>query len=354
MSRRVGLILLSCLALVGTIVLLAQKPVVTAEELSGRWWLEKKTNSSAGYCLNLRYERGDRWSGDHSNWEDSFWVDAAQLHGFRAELLASSGAGAEFDFVRDAGTFHLKGWFSDGSGSGHYKFDPSPQFVAELRKRGLDTPTREQQMRMAMSGMTIEFVDSLKAAGYEFTLDELIRAGNHGVNSEYVKAMQALGYKPATLQLLVRMRDHGVDPEYVRALAENGLKNLSAEEIVKMRDHGVDPTFITELKKYGIEGLSGTELARLRDHGVDPAFISSFEKMGYKLSTEELVRLRDHGVSADFASDVRKAGFQDVTPQELTRLRDHGVSAEYVRKYAKDHSLQEIIRMKDRGENDSL
>jgi len=319
------------------------------DDYTGQWWIDKRTESSKGYCLTLRYEHGSRFSGSYSNWENSFWLEASQLRGFREEVMSSSGTQATFDIVRDAGTFHATGWFASGKGSGHFQFESSRQFISELEKRGIGSPTPDQQMQLALNNMSLELVDLFKKSGYTFDITELVRAGNHGVSMEYVKGMNALGYKPDTLTQLVKMRDHGVDPDYVRELSSAGLKSLSAEEIVKMRDHGVDPQFIHGLAEHGIKGLSGQELARLRDHGVDPTFIAAFQKMDSTLGPNDFVRLRDHGVDARFAVEVRSAGYKDVTVSDLVRLRDHGVNADFIKEHGKDRTLQEIIRLHDRG-----
>jgi len=325
------------------------------DDYSGQWWLEKRIgapSTSKGYCVTLRYEKGNRFSGSYSNWENSVWIETAQLRGFNVQVLTSSGTQASFDIVRDAGTFHAIGWFAGGKGSGHYTFEANKQFTQELEKRGVGTPTLDQQMQMALSDLSLEFVDLLKRSGYTFDVTELVRTSNHGVNLEYVKGMNALGYKPDTLAGLTRMRDHGVDPEYVRELAAAGLKDLTAEEIVKMRDHGVDPVFIRGLADHGIKGLSGQELARLRDHGVDPQFIAAFAKIDSSLGPSDLVRLRDHGVDARFAAEVHDAGFKDVSVSELVRLRDHGVDIDFIRQHGKGRSLDELIHMRDRGLSD--
>jgi hypothetical protein len=54
-------------------------------------------------------------------------------------------------------------------------------------------------------------------------------------------------------------------------------------------------------------------------------------------------------VNSDYISQVHEAGFKDVSPEEFVRLRDHGVNAEYIRQYGSGHSVEEVIRMHDRG-----
>ena len=342
-------------------------------------WLIENSGTAGEVQLTLRYSHssvGNSWNSIHS-----FSIPSSQLKGLDPAALSSGGKQGEFDLVRDAGTFHCEGWFDGGSGSGHFTFQANPQFATVLEQKGVGTPTADQQMRLAFANTSLEYVDVLHQSGYTFDVDDLIRTADHGVSLEYVRGMQQLGYKPATLNDVVRMRDHGVDPAYVKSLMAAGLGKMPAEEVVRMRDHGVSASYIDALGKYGIKNLSGEELANLRDHGVTPDYIAQMQALGANVTPQEMTRLRDHGVSAeyaagikksglqadvedlmrmrdhgvsvDFVNDVRAAGIVSVTPEQLWRLRDHGVSATFIRDHGKGRSVDEIIRMHDRGETET-
>lgn len=361
-------------ALVFTIAASAASP------FSGQWYVEPSSKTGE-IQVTLRYER--HWDGGNSNSVHSFDTATNNLVGLTAEALNSSGTHSQFKLVREAGTFVCDGWFSGGKGSGSFDFQADQKFAAELAKRGVGTPTAEQQFRLAMADTTIAFVDSLKAAKYDFDVEDLVRAANHGVTAKYVQEINALGYKPATLGGLIRMRDHGVTPEYVKALQSSGLKDLPEEQVVRLRDHGVTPDYIQELTQFGIKDLPAESLIKLRDHGVTPDFIASIRSSGYNATPEELTRLRDHGVSAEFVKEVKgaglnataedlsrlrdhgvsaefiaevqKSGFTNLTVHDLTKLRDHGVDAGYLKLHGKGRTIDEIVRMHDRGgENDVL
>lgn len=347
---------------------------------TGQWYVEP--SSKAGEIhVTLRYER--HWDGGNSNSIQSFDTTTDKAVGLTPATMEANGTHAQFKLVRDAGTFVCDGWFAGGKGSGSYSFEADPKFAAELEKRGVGTPTAEQQFRLAMADTSLAFVDSLKAAKYEFDMEDLIRTVNHGVTANYVKEINALGYKPETLGGLIRLRDHGVTPQFVKAIQASGLKDLPEEQMVRLRDHGVTPDYIQQLSQFGIKDLPAESLVHLRDHGVTPEFIASIRKSGYNATPEELSRLRDHGVSpdfiaeiksaglnaspeelsklrdhgvsADFVSEVRKAGFTNVTVHDLTRLRDHGVDAGYLKAHGKGRTIEQVIRMHDHGgENDVL
>jgi hypothetical protein len=336
-------------AVVALIAALAQTGAVSADDsVGGQWLLERHGND--GVQFTLRYRSEGNGFGYHSM-SESFNTALSQLKGLDTAALNSSGTKSQFELVRDAGTFKCEGWFAAGNASGHWTFLPNAQYAAALAQKGVGTPDAQQQMRLAMSDASLEFVDVLKKAGYQFDVERLIKTVNHGVGLEYVRGMADLGYKPETLDGLIKMRDHGVDPQYVRELMQAGLGHLSAEEVVKLRDHGVDAEYIHGLGKHGITGLDGQELAKLRDHGVDPDFISGMAASGVKASPNEWIKLRDHGVDPEYVKAVHDAGV-NVSSEELVRLRDHGVDAEYVRAIRASGmsvSTEELIRLRDHG-----
>jgi hypothetical protein len=50
--------------------------------------------------------------------------------------------------------------------------------------------------------------------------------------------MAKLGYRDQSLEELVRARDHGVDPEYLKRLQRLGMKDVTLSEAISMRDRG--------------------------------------------------------------------------------------------------------------------
>ncbi len=67
-------------------------------------------------------------------------MPSSQLVGLSAADMRGSGVTVHFKIVRSAGTLDCEGWFDDGKGSGHFTYQPNPDFVAELAKRGVTGP----------------------------------------------------------------------------------------------------------------------------------------------------------------------------------------------------------------------
>lgn len=346
--------------------------------LTGQWLFES-TGTNAWFTF--RYEQRHDGSGGYGFSTNSSTVPLSAL-GISDATLNSAGQNVKFALVRAAGTFNCEGWVHNGSGSGHWTFAPNAAFPGELAKRGVQgTPTDEQMLRLAMGNLSLDLVDEFKRDGYSMTADDLVRAANHGVNIDYVHAMKQAGVQSGSLEKLIRLLDHGVTPKYVQEMNSMGYKNLGEDELVRLRDHGVTAQFASEMKKAGLGDVDAHELSRLQDHGVNTEFVNNIRNAGFTnltaneyvrladhgvntefingfkrlgisgLGPEDYVRLCDHGVTPEFAAEVKKVD-PNVTAEQLVRMRDHGVSASYLQSHRNGRSIEEVIRLKDRGGED--
>ncbi len=228
----------------------------------------------------------------HSSHSETIAID--QFEGLKA-LLQANGP-ARFRLRRDAGVFEFDGVVRKGAGGGTMEFVPSETFGSELVKRGLAKPTRIEQLKMAWHDTGFAFIDELAAQKYQRpSLEQLVSAGDHGVDRNYLRELGGLGYRVGSVDALIRLHDHGVSGEYVRDIAALGLKNLNADELVRARDHGVGPEYIRDMRALGYT-LTLDELVTARDHGVSPAWVRRAEsRRSRHLPLTELVSLRDHG-----------------------------------------------------------
>ncbi len=114
-------------------------------------------------------------------------------------------------------------------------------------------------------------------------------------------------------------------------VAAKGPDGLRLDEVVKARDHGVSTEFLSEFKQLGFPQPSLADLANLRDHGVTPEFIRGLRSAGYdQASLDDAVRLRDRGVTPEFIKDLAAQGYRKLPVSALLRLRNHGVSAGFI------------------------
>jgi beta-lactamase regulating signal transducer with metallopeptidase domain len=315
------------------------------EDFTGTWELRPGRDPGT-VNVSMRYGRS----------QHGRTMSVAQLETLTGVRIADANGPIHFPIRREAGTFVVDGVCRGGMCGGTYAFEPNPGFPAELARRGIGTPTAQEQFELAIMDVGAAWLDELSKGGYQKPdVHGMVRAAQHGVSLDYVRDMAGLGYRLGTVDELIRLRDHGVDPGYVRGMASYGLSRMTSDELVRTRDHGVDPQYVGGMAALGYKGLSLDALTRTRDHGVDPEYVRGLAALGYKdLDVDTLVRTRDHGVDPEYVSGLAALGYKALPLETLVRMRDHGVDPEYVRRVQRGGSGQlsvdELIRRRDRGE----
>ena len=117
--------------------------------------------------------------------------------------------------------------------------------------------------------------------------DTLVQLKIHGVDADYIEAMQRARGARYTADQLVAMRIHGVTPERVRGYEALGLR-LSDKQLLELTIHGVSADYIRGLAAAGYKGLNAAQLVKMRIHGVSAADAREGRKLG--LTAEQLVR----------------------------------------------------------------
>src|SRR5215216_6961013 len=97
------------------------------EAITGQWIIEPNRGKGT---VHLTIQRS---SDGHSHWNSSNTVKLDSFRGLNQTQMAGGGSTAQFQIVRDAGTFNCEGWFKDGRGSGHFTFVADRSFASEMQ-----------------------------------------------------------------------------------------------------------------------------------------------------------------------------------------------------------------------------
>ncbi len=361
LSSRLKIMLWMCLLIFALLSsLLLTNPARAQETSSGQWlisqWLTNAKPQADKVHLKLRYRTGQSKKDGDSDFNSStaFHIPITSLSGLTpAQISSASGGQVRFQLVRDAGTLECEGWFKDGQGAGHFTFKPNAGIASELRPRGYEAPTSQQQFMMAVHDIDLGLIEALRVQGFQQpTVNQLVRMGIHGVRLEYVKELHALGYRVKSVDELVRMVDHGVSIRYIRNLAALGYEKLAVEQLVRAADHGVSTEYIKNVQAAGYGQLSLEQFVRMADHGVNSKYMLALSELGYKqLPVEQLIKLADHGVNSRYIRSLKSLGYENVAVEQLIKLVDHGVSISFIEKAraAGHNDLDQMIYLQNHG-----
>jgi hypothetical protein len=282
---------------------------------------------------------GEQWVsiqmyGDRDR-QFGFSVPMTELEGLGVRGDRWTASDVRFDIRRDAGTVRFQGNFTEGRGSGTWRFTPNAEYVTAMRKTYGDADlSSEGVFRLAIHDVSRRFITSIQGEGYpRVPLDDLTKMRIHGVDAPYVQGLRKAGYDKLSIDELVKTRIHGATPQFAQDVKSAGLQQQpTIDELVKMRIHGVSADFIREMRELGYAKLTIDELVQLRIHGVSSAFVREMRDLGYKdVSLNKFVEMRIHGVNSQFVRDLRDLGYTNVGVDDLVRLRIHGVTPEFIR-----------------------
>jgi len=248
--------LIALIALAGALV-----AAIALADIRGTWTIEKSSRHDDRVQLNL--------SREHNNFGSTFLLSS-----FTGLSLADGAS--NFELRAEAGTVRFDGTFRDGDGAGHFTFTPNSAFVNTLRSMnvpGIGEVDDEKLLELALHGVSTDFIRSMRAEGYDVTLDKYVGMRIFNVTPAVIQELRTLGFDRLKYDDLIASRIHGVTPEFIRKMAALGYHHIDLDDLVAMRIHGVTPKFIRELKDAGYEGVPVDKLVSMRIHGIDAAFI---------------------------------------------------------------------------------
>lgn len=170
-----------------------------------------------------------------------------------------------------------------------------------------------------------DYIDRMKAAGYDVDLDKLIGMKIQGVTPEYARAMANAGFGKPSADELISCKIQGVTPEYIAQLKQQGFEVKSFQDAISFRIFGVTPEFVSGMKAAGFSNLSGKDLLSMRVQGVTPEFARKLKQKFPNVTAENLIQARIFRLDDEFIAQAEKHGFTNLPFNKLVQLRISGI-----------------------------
>jgi beta-lactamase regulating signal transducer with metallopeptidase domain len=170
-----------------------------------------------------------------------------------------------------------------------------------------------------------DYIDRMKAAGYDVDLDKYIAMKIQGVTPEYARAMSQLGFGKLSADDLVACKIQDVTPEYIAGLKQNGLDVKDVHDAISYRIFAVTPEFVAGMKAAGFSDLSSKQLLAMRVQGVTPEYAQAITKEFPGATAEDIVKTKIFNIDAAFIASAKKHGFADLNLEKLVKLRISGI-----------------------------
>ncbi|MFZ1700798.1 MAG: hypothetical protein WBO10_03800 [Pyrinomonadaceae bacterium] len=276
---------------IGKYVIVAQAPV------TGNWKADARSEKmNDDGKLHISFERatdrGRNNQGSNFAFEDLQGLTRSQTQNGRVA----------FSLVREAGTVECEGAFTDGKGSGTFRFTPSQAYIGAMRSRGFDFEKdrhsedggiESRLLSAALLHVTTALADDLNSAGFSgLDVDDLFKAAIFKVDSKFMAEMKASGFPNLTMEDLVKARIFKIDADYVRQVHEMGFSDKGFEALVKFRIFKVTPEFLGELKAAGLSGLDSEDIVKCRIFKIDADFVRSARAADPNATIEDMVQMK--------------------------------------------------------------
>ena len=170
-----------------------------------------------------------------------------------------------------------------------------------------------------------DYIDQMRAAGYNVDLDKYVAMKIQGVTPEYARSMAATGFGKPTADELIAMKIQGVDPSEVAELKAAGIEPGSYQDLIKYRIFNVSPEFVAGMKAAGYNNLPTKKLVELRIQGVTPEFAKATKQQWPDATVDQLVQLRIFNINGAFIASAKRHGLEPLTIEKLVKIRISGV-----------------------------
>ena len=299
MSKNLMRIVLSLSAFMFIIIVVGSVVIVAQMPITGTWTADTRVSDKEDRAENagkihLSFER--RTANGHNQNGSSYAYN--ELQGLTRSKTENGKV--HFGVVREAGTVECEGTFTNGKGSGTFRFTPNQSYIDGMRSRGFDFEKSSRHddgaanrlLSAALINVTTALADNLKSSGFKLDVDDLFKAAIFKVDSKFMAEMKATGFSNLRMEDLVKARIFKIDPEYVRQVHEMGFDKQEFEGLVKFRIFKVTPEYLSELKAEGLNNLSSEDVVKCRIFKIEPDFIRKAKAEDPNVTMEQLVQMK--------------------------------------------------------------
>jgi len=183
----------------------------------------------------------------------------------------------------------------------------------------------EQAAAADASPHKADYIDAMRAAGYDVDVDKYVAMKVQGITPEYAQQMAKVGFGKPSADDLIAMKVHGVTPAYVSDLRAAGLPPGNIRDLVSYRIFQVTPEFVAGMKAAGFDAIPPEKLIALRVHGITPEYARTVKQQYPNATIDQVVQLRIFHIDDAFLADVKRHGFSSLSIEQLVKLRISGV-----------------------------
>jgi beta-lactamase regulating signal transducer with metallopeptidase domain len=225
----------------------------------------------------------------------------------------------------------------------------TPAYAAEMSKAFGEKPSADKLIAMRVQGITAAYVSKMRAAGYDVDANKFIAMRVQDITPEYAAEMAKATGAALSADKLIAMRVQDVTPDYIAKMHVAGY-DADVNKLIAMRVQDITPEYADAMAKVGFGKPTLDQLISMKVQGVTPDYAAKLHADGIEASSfNDLVTYRIFDVSPDFVAGMKAAGFGDIPAKKLVTLRVQNVTPDYaksVKAQFPDVTLDELVQMR--------
>lgn len=160
------------------------------------------------------------------------------------------------------------------------------EYINSLKAAGYDNLDEDELIPLKAQGVTAEWIKSLKSQGFgELSVHDLIAIKAHHITAEYLKSFESVGYPKISVQKALPLKTLNVTPEFIKSFNEIGYKKISLDDAVSMKAQSITPAVVRDYNDLGFGTVPMHDIIAAKATGTSPAYIKGMIEKGHKLSS---------------------------------------------------------------------
>ncbi len=225
----------------------------------------------------------------------------------------------------------------------------TPQYAAEMAKALGAHLEADQLISLKVQDVTPDYLTQMRAAGYDVDANKYIAMKVQDITQAYAAEMAKAVGSQLSADRLIAMKVQDITPEYMAQMRSAGY-DASADKYIAMKVQGITPDYANAMAKLGYGKPTADELISLKVQDVTPDWAEKLHANGLQASSfQDLISYRIFEVSPEFIAEMKAAGFSDIPSKQLVELRVQGVTPDFaksVRAQFPDATVHDLVQMR--------
>lgn len=225
----------------------------------------------------------------------------------------------------------------------------TPQYAADMSKALGEHLDANQLISLKVQDITPDYLSQMRAAGYNVDATKYIAMKVQDITPAYAAEMAKAVGSQLSADRLIAMKVQDITPEYMAQMRSAGYE-ASADKYIAMKVQGITPDYANAMAKLGYGKPTVDELIAMKVQGVTPDWAEKLHANGLEASSfQDLISYRIFEVSPEFIASMKAAGFSGIPPKQLVELRVQGVTPDFaksVRAQFPDATVHDLVQMR--------